>query len=131
MIPRLASILFAGILFVANVHAQPPAKPRTDSLGDPLPPGAIARLGTLRFKHDPGRYAIIRTAIFSPDGKKIATLADNGTLRLWDAATGKELPGPWNTGSRYATIAFSPDGTILAADFMRSEGLPLTLWNIA
>ncbi|HYV34647.1 MAG TPA: hypothetical protein VE988_03020, partial [Gemmataceae bacterium] len=135
MIPRSVFVLLAVSLLLPSVNAQPPAKPRTDSLGDPLPPGAIARLGTLRFKHDPGRSARVHTAIFSPDGKKIASLADNGTLRLWDAATGKEFPGPWNTEIRCTAIAFSPDSTLLAADFGRTLGggvsLPLTLWNMA
>ncbi|QJW94769.1 WD40 repeat domain-containing protein [Frigoriglobus tundricola] len=55
-------------------------------------------------------------AVFSPDGKTLATAdAVNGAVQLWDAATGK--PGALLLG-RSATLgplAFSPDGKTLAA----------------
>ena len=30
-------------------------------------------------------------AVFSPDGTRIATASANGTVKIWDATTGKEL----------------------------------------
>src|SRR5579872_3860664 len=59
-----------------------------DLNGDLLPPGAIARLGTTRLRHHKGK---ILDAAFSSDGKVLATLAWDNRLRIWDAATGREL----------------------------------------
>jgi WD40 repeat protein len=62
--------------------------PRLDRHGDPLPRGAVARLGSLRLRHQ----ISATTAVFSPDGTTLASARDPDTLfRLWDAATGKEI----------------------------------------
>ena len=91
---------------------------RTDLYGDPLPPGAVARLGTLRDNIGDTSGDIV----VSPDGKTI-TATTRGwwriPLRLWDVATGRvvrhlnELEPP----ARYAgvrRVAFSHDGKLLA-----------------
>jgi RNA polymerase sigma factor (sigma-70 family) len=58
---------------------------RTDRFGDPLPHGAVSRLGTVRFNHG-GR--VFRFHI-TPDAKTIVSVG-YGSICLWDAATGKE-----------------------------------------
>ena len=55
-----------------------------------------------------GHTAWVDFAIFSPDGKKIATASRDDTARIWDVESGKELltlPGAMDF------IALSPDGT--------------------
>ncbi len=117
MIHRIPVLFLAGFIFASNLQAQTAPGPRTDGLGDPLPKGAIARLGTLRFKHNPAANGIIDMAYFSPDGTKIVSLVlSSGSIRLWDAASGKEIPGPWTApNQRFSAVAFSPDSKQLAA----------------
>jgi RNA polymerase sigma factor (sigma-70 family) len=61
-------------------------RPGFDLRGDPLPPGAVARLGSARLRHG---GAITDLAV-SPDGKAVMSGGGDGTLRVWDLATGKE-----------------------------------------
>ena len=83
---------------------------RRDLYGDPLPAGALLRLGTVRMRHG----GIIRAAAFSPDGKLVVTA--DGQLKAWETATG-ELRWQANVRSTfgYPSLAFSPDGLTLAA----------------
>ena len=64
-----------------------PAKPlaATDLYGDPLPPGAIARMGTIRFWHG----SLLSGVAFSRDGTVLATIGSD--VRLWETASGKVL----------------------------------------
>ncbi|HKB02681.1 MAG TPA: protein kinase, partial [Gemmataceae bacterium] len=52
--------------------------------------------------------------LFSPDGTVIATGNEDHTVRLLDAATGRQLVEPLKHGSTLAALAFRPDGRLLA-----------------
>jgi len=57
----------------------------------------------------------IEAVAFSPDGKRFATGGWGGTVRVWDAETGKPVEEPIETGADYVfALAFSADGTRLA-----------------
>ena len=52
---------------------------------------------------------------FSPDGSKLAVGGHEEFIRVWDLNTGKELKALKADVSRVTSIAFSPDGTVLAS----------------
>src|SRR5439155_2048287 len=85
--------------------------PRLDLHGDPLPPGVLLRLGTVRFRQGD----VIHPVVFAADGKSLASAGYDGTVRLWDRATGKELLRLGGADTKLGTVALSPDGRTVAA----------------
>jgi WD40 repeat protein len=120
MTTRLALVLLLLPVAAAPAPAQPP---RAD---DPLPPGAVARLGAWRPRLDEG---VGSNAVFAPDGRWFVTTALGGApVHLWDTATVREVrrleaPAP---GSLIPTpgggLAVSPDGKWLAAGVATPDG---------
>jgi WD40 repeat protein len=99
--------------------AGPPA--RVDRYGDPLPPGALARLGTTRFR---AGYVIFALA-FTPDGKGLVAASAGRPPCLYEMATGKVLRHFGNQ-TYVRSIAISPDGKTLAV-----EGNSVRLYSLA
>jgi WD40 repeat protein len=118
--PRWCAVLTLTLLGLPVLAAEPP---RLDADGDPLPAGAVVRLGTGRFR----THADIRSLAFSPDGKSLAATDLNGTVYLWDSGTGKERLRLDGT-RRLLGVAFSPCGTCLAALRETGDGV---LWDLA
>ncbi len=57
----------------------------------------------------------VSTVSFSSDGSRIASGSDDGTIKLWDAATGEELRTLKGHEQRVSSVVFSPDDTRLTS----------------
>jgi RNA polymerase sigma factor (sigma-70 family) len=132
----LALVLAAGsgtLALWAGGGGEPKAEPTqeresapksaADLQGDPLPPGAVGRLGTLRFRHtwDVGAFAL------SPDGKRLASAGD-GAAVIWDTADGRELCRFEGHRRTVQALAFTPDGKSVASG---AEDNVIRLWDAA
>ena len=78
----------------------------------------------------PGDQVGVKSVAFSPDGKLLATADANGTVQLWNTATGSDgmtsFPPGILPGDR--GVALSPDGRLLATADMDGTA---RLWNTA
>jgi RNA polymerase sigma factor (sigma-70 family) len=106
---------------VATTDAGP-LLPRADLYGDPLPPGAVARLGSAQLLHHG-----LAELVFSEDGKKLTTIGADNAIHTWDVATGKlsgtvRKQGAGGTGQG---STLSPDGKLFAG----CENKTVTFWN--
>lgn len=135
-------LLLGGLLFLTHMptvaiaeptdpqeHARGQAAILRDSFGDPLPTGAMLRLGTLRFRHRGDAWSVA----FSPDGKLLAAACKGGLIYLWDAQTGKELRRlPPNDQKSFphhvSAVDFSPDGKLLASRWIDNT---VRIWTVA
>ncbi len=124
----LAVLIFVGLLAGAGVAAvsmrgadvpspqavalpaDDPKPSRTDALGDPLPPGVLLRLGTVRLRNGGSPHALT----FFPDGKTLLSGGDRA-ISLWSPATGKELRALEIGKQGVTTLALSSDGKTVAA----------------
>jgi WD40 repeat protein len=115
-----ASVVSGSWLIAAATGPPGPV----DRAGDPLPAGALARLGTTRFRHG----SSIRQVAYTLDGKTLATLGEDGVVRLWEAATGAEVGHIGEAPSVISGFAFGPGGRILFT-VSRDDGMVRT-WDI-
>src|SRR5262249_49803459 len=65
----------------------------------------------------------------SPNGKLLASASEDGTVRLWEVANGKELRRLHGHGKAAWTVAFSPDGTRLASGGIGEKEATVLVWD--
>jgi WD40 repeat protein len=150
MLRHHLTLLFAGSLLVVAGRAacgEPPTGPdptrpktnkpsRIDAYGDPLPEGAIGRLGSARLYH----IGEVRSLVFSRDGNTlfVGCHAHSGkfgnprhearSIWVFETATGKWLAHFGNQIWGSESLALSPDGKTLAS---AEGGGSIDLWDVA
>lgn len=66
---------------------------------------------------------------WSPDGARIATASADGTVRLWDATTGKLIGEPLPHEADVRNLEWSPDSTRIATSLWYND--TIRIWNVA
>src|SRR5262249_1973756 len=108
--------------------AAAPIEEHQDRYGDPLPPGALARLGTVRQRAPDSQLAV------TADGKEIVTFSHDSTFRRFDVQTGalravRSLP----EANAWGLLNWlSPRGTFaLTAGISGAGKYHLNLWELS
>ena len=71
-------------------------------------------------------YAV-KSVVFSPDGKVLASVRYDSTIKLWEMKTGREINSLSGHHNSVGFAAFSPDGKVLASGGDRK----IKLWEVA
>lgn len=87
----------------------------------PLPEFEPSNAAQIRFEELKQAYgiAVVHSVACSPDGSRIASASDDGTVKVWDAVTGQELLTLRGHSHWVGCVAFSPDGKRLASSMTR------------
>src|SRR5262249_27263146 len=126
------TLLIGLFICVVGARAEPPEdkpKLRTDLYGDPLPEGAVARLGTVRFRH-PGA---VHGVAFSQDGKLLAASSDDKNMVvIWDRANGRKLReiSLADKGLPPNLLLFSQDGRRVYGSYRGGWGKAFHVWDV-
>lgn len=125
-LPGLSVSAFAGRaeLEPANTHTDPLVAAATSSRAtrfgpswapqlETIGPNNLERLAPLSKLQ--GHSGDVNQVTFSPDGSLLASASDDGTIIIWDVASGSALRTLRGHTAAVAAVAFSSDGEMLAS----------------
>jgi WD40 repeat protein/ferric-dicitrate binding protein FerR (iron transport regulator) len=119
-----AVTLAAGQGMLVTSRQAIPAPMRVDGEGDPLPEGAVARLGSARLRHG----TRLSSMTVSPDGSLLVSGCEaDSRVRLWSLPSGRPAGSLDLPARDVASVILSRDGKILAA----AGGTTVRLWDLA
>jgi WD40 repeat protein len=109
----------------------------TDALGDPLPEGALTRLGSTRFS----QIGWVRSLVFAPDGRSVFVGSDyfelskdsnprqdSRAVRLFEVPSGQQLAEFGDQAWGVGELALCPEGRTLAS---AGRDGTIRLWEVA
>lgn len=122
MMPRsaLCSLILSLAFLPRPLFGGEP--PLLDRYGDPLPPRAIARMGTARLRIDQKNRAFA----FWPDDETLAVCGVDGVVRLWARTTGREVRRLQTPLHSVDSAAFVPETKAIALIDRKGKWL---LWD--
>jgi len=90
----------------------------------------ISDLSSLRFldKTLTGHSDRVRSVVYSPDGRYLASGSNDNTIKIWEVATGKELRTLTGHSGWVSSVVYSPDGRYLASEIGDDT---IKIWEVA
>jgi WD40 repeat protein len=81
-------------------------------------------------RHGAGRHRslTVTRVLYSPDGQNLATASKDGTIRLWDASSGRLIRVVGSNANAVFGLAYHPSGTQIAS--AGQDGL-VKIWDVA
>ncbi|MBY0524865.1 MAG: sigma-70 family RNA polymerase sigma factor [Gemmataceae bacterium] len=140
-VPAIGSTTLPAAQPSADAKAE-----RRDAQGDPLPSEALARIGTIRWRHG----ETVTFVAYALDGKVVVSAGEDGTIRVWNLETGEEmhriapllpagvddvgdLKPPLAVDSSHGSpaVALAPDGRTLAYAAQDGDTWAIRFWDVA
>ena len=78
---------------------------------------------------DPANWEETFAAVFSPDGRHVATGSLQGTVKIWDVQTGKPLRSWKGIAKQIHALDYSPDGSRLLLVYADGNKNEVAVWS--
>jgi RNA polymerase sigma factor (sigma-70 family) len=72
-----------------------------------------------------GHNRAVHAIAFAPDGRRLASTSEDGTAKVWDVATGKEVISLSGRPGWFMALVYSPDGKML----ITAGNMTITFWD--